>query len=588
MKINRKWKICFLIFMVLAVALSMSGCRESLVLAKIIHDQQAQEVDKENDTKVAQNDEQSNVEDNQLSKKKDSSDSTRKQGYKKVASKRGSKKNAGEASKIKQDPDSNSNDKADTRKNNKDAGDDNKAKGPGKPNGDNNNTGTPDGPGQPNGNKEIMGPDNQKHSIPKNVKYVVAPGESAVMAEMLGGKGTVIGTSASVKDNALTMQVFGDDGLQDAETLWDGDGSSPMSDAAFDRMINAKKKPDVVLYSNPNSFTQAQLNELKKKNIGSCPLAFNTHSNIMDSASAVGKDIIGDRSDIKGGYDAGKKAKEYISYCEDLRDEVQDSFGYFGENKIDYDNDYEATGRRKVVKGKLTSRGKYTLYVSQWNPDASISLSQGGKQLAAEQGLAYTENGYSRSPLSYYMSVGGVLNNAAVFRPSSIGSYAVIPFYMDTMDVSSSANIYSKTGSFVSYEAGETDINLGAGKFKYLVVDSKATRNAVLDSQSKTHGLWRVYPKIMVGSKSQNGYESGGLLVHSYISGNYDVLVNPSGVGDWADGSAESVLEAAWACDKFNGVGDVKSTIKDFYSKIYGYDLSESQIDNILNGSYKR
>ncbi len=77
------------------------------------------------------------------------------------------------------------------------------------------------------------------------------------------------------------------------------------------------------------------------------------------------------------------------------------------------------------------------------------------------------------------------------------------------------------------------------------------------------------------------------LKVQSTIVGEYEIYVNPYGVGCWADGSAESVLESVWAAQIFHGAytqEELEQTVREFYSSFYRYDLSAAELAAILSG----
>ena len=77
---------------------SLSGCRESKVIQEILYDQASKDIDYDNLTKVANNDENNKEKDPNLSKKKIDK-SKRDADQKKVAAKKGTGKNEGKAAK---------------------------------------------------------------------------------------------------------------------------------------------------------------------------------------------------------------------------------------------------------------------------------------------------------------------------------------------------------------------------------------------------------------------------------------------------------------------------------------------------------
>lgn len=70
---------------------------------------------------------------------------------------------------------------------------------------------------------------------------------------------------------------------------------------------------------------------------------------------------------------------------------------------------------------------------------------------------------------------------------------------------------------------------------------------------------------------------------------NHRVYVNPQGVYVWSVRSAESALQPLWAAKTFHPDLlpdiDMNSEVKNFYHQFYSYDLSDQQVDAILNPS---
>ena len=79
--------------------------------------------------------------------------------------------------------------------------------------------------------------------------------------------------------------------------------------------------------------------------------------------------------------------------------------------------------------------------------------------------------------------------------------------------------------------------------------------------------------------------DKNGDIVISTVHGPYEILVLPSGVGNWGEGSGESVLTSLWAACKLRGAvseTELRSLTAEFYERFYGVRLSESQLDRIL------
>ena len=80
------------LLLIFAMLLVMSGCRESKVIQEILYSQRSEDIDYNNKTKVANNDENNKEKDPNLSKKKIDK-SQKKKDEKKVAAKKGTGKN---------------------------------------------------------------------------------------------------------------------------------------------------------------------------------------------------------------------------------------------------------------------------------------------------------------------------------------------------------------------------------------------------------------------------------------------------------------------------------------------------------------
>lgn len=555
------------------IMLSFSGCRESSVIKEILYDQASNDIDFQNELKVAKMDENSVNEDKEMPKQK-TSKSDDKDKEKHQASKKGQAKNNGEAPQVTHSSDSENNGKSDSDGTKKSNSGESQS-----PKDDNDTAGASD---DPNG-RQIYDDNGNVIDLPEKVNSVVAAGAAAPIVQMLGGKSIIAGASADFMDNSLAQSVFSSENLGKAKTLWSGDGSSAMSSSDFEKLL--AMKPDAcVNVSGQNSFSDSQLSRLKKKKIAVVTIpSLNTADNIRDAATILG-DMIGDRSKEKGGVNAKKLAADYDSYCEDLVNSVEAKTGRFSYNNVDYNNDYYANGTKTAQS--TASNGKYALYVSGWE-DCNYKIStNSGSTIFSDSGVATVPQGYSRSPLSYFLSMAGVCNNGARLTRDDYKTYAAVPFNRNVFKHTNSGSygFYRDTNeSFLTVPSGSKKIVLGDSQFKNIIVDSKRTKNKIESSPS-----WDKYDKVTVNSITDNGFEAEGKLVTSYVRGDYNVYVNPSGVGSWTGGSVESVLECKWAAWRLQGAyseSQVRSEIKKFYKKFYRYSLSDSEVSKIMGGN---
>ena len=108
--------------------------------------------------------------------------------------------------------------------------------------------------------------------------------------------------------------------------------------------------------------------------------------------------------------------------------------------------------------------------------------------------------------------------------------------------------------------------------------------------QSKRAGIWQDFGIVNYNNANYYGFEAYNMLVQTWVRADFAVYVNPYGVTSWADGSAESVLESIWAAYQINGAftkDECISEMKNFYQKFYGYALSDSEAELILEGKYE-
>lgn len=563
--------------LILAVLFSMSGCRKSDVIQEILYNQRAEEIDYSNKTKVADNDENNREKDPNLSRKQIDK-SKKKTEDKKVAARKGKEKNEGKADKETGDR------SAKSGKANKKQKKDGKGEGEGQA-----GQGQAGGGASKNPNdKPITDDSGEEVEKPEKVDSVVVAGSGAGLVQMLGGNDILAGTSESFANNELAGEVFADQGIGSAKQLWSGEGTSPMSESSFQQLLSMK--PDVCVgVAGESNFSDSQLSQLKKAGIYYMSIPrMNTADNIETAVKTMGE-LIGDRSG-RGGINAKEKAEEYAEYCKNLVKEVTGRTGLFTWDNIDFNNDLSVNGVKRV--SNASTEGDYTLYISSWDGNAKFEISEGGSVIFRETGMAAAPKGYSNSPLSYYLSTAGVCNNGARFGSSGADEYAAIPLAVNGLNpqiAGSSLSVYQPySESFLRVKKGDINVSLGQrasgqNEFPAVIVESQSIKSSIQSSE-----MWKKRDKITVGSQTGIGFEGrNGSLIRSYAQGDYDIYVNPQGVCSWTKGSIESVLESVWAANKFSGAyseSEVKECVRDFYSRFYGHDLTDAQLNEILSG----
>jgi len=116
---------------------------------------------------------------------------------------------------------------------------------------------------------------------------------------------------------------------------------------------------------------------------------------------------------------------------------------------------------------------------------------------------------------------------------------------------------------------------LGSSVYPAIIVKDAETKTLI-----EENWFWQYH------ETNENGYITiDGQSFYCGIVGQYEVFVNPEGMLDWADGSAESPLEAYWIASvlqKAFSLEEVKSVTREFYEEFFGVTLSDEQLSLIL------
>ncbi|MCD8331328.1 MAG: hypothetical protein LUB63_02195, partial [Oscillospiraceae bacterium] len=278
-------------------------------------------------------------------------------------------------------------------------------------------------------------------------------------------------------------------------------------------------------------------------------------------------------------------AEEYITWTNSLYTDVSGKASALLDSLNESDEDDEDTTSSSAI-------GIYTLYIDGWDASATYKLSSSTYTALSGTGCAYIGNRATNTcrAVTSFLSYAGVTNAASSYGMSAKTQYftpLISAGYCAWTITGSTANgYYSKDQKLLEVGPG-----LGNEGFTILIAGDNETKTAIEKDRDSGNGLWSVYGKIQNSCGDitvSNGFtDSAGNLVGSQISGDYEVVVNPSGVTNWATGSAESVLESAWAAWRISGVlteSDVRAYISDFYETFYEYSLSDAQINAILEG----
>ena len=445
--------------------------------------------------------------------------------------------------------------------------------------------------------------------LPDDATTVAAIGELATMTQVLGKTGTLVGSSEDYLAQDAIKAVFADKGVKKIKAIWSGDGTKTTGkevDAIIDLAPDA-----LVVY--PGQLTSKQERVIAQN----CPETAvitapqptsmdNIKAGMSILAKLLKKSTDGQSQDIR---------KEYDKFVDDVVDEAQDSHGG---GVVTYDAiDYNSSDETNPAKASNLSDTDplWTLYISNWDEDARVTATYQGSTLFTDTGAAYTRTGWAWSPLSYFMSVGGVINNAAAY--GSLSTNTVQPVLgINENQVSFKWNDFSVDtdekrggGSFTRYRAYHVLMNardaadssvasethpLGSDDFDTVIVKNKSIKDALKEARDEEDGLYTMYESATTGQTTGYGRvvngKEGKSIVWTTVKGDagYKILVNPCGyVGSWTDGSLESPLEALWVASEFHGhpVSSLEEKIEEFYDTFYGYDVS-SKTSKIISGAY--
>lgn len=408
---------------------------------------------------------------------------------------------------------------------------------------------------------------------PEPAASIAAVGDVAVMVMMLGGTEALCATNSDLVNDSFAAQVFS--GLSSVPALWSGSGTQALSDSEFQQLLELQ--PDAVVEtSGDTTFTDAQVAELEENDIQYLVVPRPTSlGNVQTTVSTL--------AEMMEDYHKGAEeiAETYISWTNSLYSDASQKSSALLDSLNESDEDDEDT--------TSSSSGIYTLYIDGWDASATYQLSSDSYTALSGTGCAYISNRYTNINLTVtsFLSYAGVTNASTGVARKTQYFTPLVSKYCEWTITGSAANGYYSAGQALL----EQGPGLGNDGFTVLIAGDNETKTAIETDRDSGSGLWSVYGKIQNSSgvlTGSNGFtDSAGNIVATQISGDYEVVVNPSGVTSWAAGSAESILETAWAAWRISGVlteSDVRAYISEFYETFYEYSLSDAQIDAILEG----
>lgn len=442
--------------------------------------------------------------------------------------------------------------------------------------------------------------------VPENVKSVVAAGEAAHVALMLGGC-TVdgaehIGLIGADKDYLeRSAKVMKAKGIGKVIQAWSGDGAKTTK-ADLKRIV--KIHPDAVLYlSGSSTFTEKQLATLNKAGIAAILLPDTlTPTHIKRLVATVGTLL-----EKGGNADAAKLADEYAAFHDEAIDTCLDEAGGMT-GGYDYDINQTVTN--------AASKTLFTVYIEDW--DETARYKGAGSTLKSKQGVGVAAIGWKTSPLSYYLAAGGAVNNGAYPAARwSRDSRKVYVWQFSQTNCKISASLFEDSGidtnppytsedftySLLAAKAEGHNNNgfaygFGVEEFPYVLVKTKSMRASMVKDSKSSTGIYRAFPAMTTGSGTVLVGTTGGQIACIGVYGERagtqtissiedKVLVNPVGQSgeSWTDGSVESVLESLWVSSMFRGLSHAKfaDKVQEFYKTFYGY--ANADLDAIEAGA---
>ena len=417
--------------------------------------------------------------------------------------------------------------------------------------------------------------------LPEGVQTVVAFGECANMVASFAGAHALVGADAGFLGNDFIQRAYGDV-IADAQTIAVDEAAQTIDVAAV-----AAIEPDALfLLTNSYTLSDADLALLAEHRIDVVYLpALSSASNITATATYIGQ-MFGGSDNTFSGKDARAAAAAYVAWHDNLVNGLIQANGGLA-SSVNYD-----TGGTENL-GTISS---WTLYVDDWDYASYAATPDNMSAWTDTAGVAISKVGYRWSPLSYYLSVGGSNNNAATFKSSLYdvtADYYVWQFNLGRVTTSSDANWSGRTKTVSPLSnSGTADLlviaqdgstTLGSESFSYVIVRTQSIKAAFEASRAQDQGLYTTYG--FPNSQGRGFLSSTGSLCESYISGSFDIVVNPCGLySSWIDGSPESVLEAVWANDLNTGSSQLDGYIREYYQLFYGYELSDAELQTIRAG----
>ena len=407
-------------------------------------------------------------------------------------------------------------------------------------------------PGGENAGKQIVDASGRAVTLPERAEHVTAVGWAAQMVEMLGGGGRLLAADQEFCASPLARAAFSD--LSAVKALWT-DGESPLSGEQFAALLALE--PEVCFeISGENTFTDVQIRELEAHGVVYIVLPAPKGADALKQAAQLIAEVLDTHSGT--GESAAAIAAQYAAWVDD-------------------------TLRAADSALELTS-----LYIADWDDAASYVLDHTRGVVEPEgSGLAMAFAPQKAQPVSAFMKAAGVVNESTRIMSTHRDSeyvYVTPMFHQfDPVVSGTRAAYYSGAGEYgaafdlfvARMVSAAVYYQLGGTQFPAVIA-----ANETVKQKLEANWFWQFH------ESDASGYVTiSGESFYCGVIGEYEIYVNPQGMCDWAQGSAESPLEACWVSCKFGGgltLDQVKEKTGDFYARFFGLTLTESQLGDIF------
>lgn len=466
--------------------------------------------------------------------------------------------------------------------------------------------------------KTVTDASGTEQTIPEDVYTVTAVGAAAPIVTMVGGTSRLLGTSESFVSNEIGSMILAGESDTQVNVWWSGDGSGQISDSDFQELLKAS--PDVCFeISGEGTFSSDQIAKLQELGIGYLVLprlsssgnikqavqivaeALETNESTGQAASVIAQNYCDWVDEALSFAGKTRKAETYYSlYISDWREDVsyQRMFDP-GYDERGYIVDFPESSGVRNGQGQGVATASIDVdgmpFFEFWEQAGirdtlTMQLHEGNNYYLGVSFIA-TAEGYEECTEMY------IFPYEHWFGLPSFSDSNVFSFYENVKDQStidtSVSSLYSKhysvswglsTGWYTSVTddlgQGDPENHLGGSdRYKAIVVANDYVKSMISSSPQWKAGF-------LDGVVEQDPEDEFFYRGPCDIAGDYDIYVNPTGLGNWAEGSVESPLETYWVLCKISGAiseDRLKTEVRSFYSDFFGITLSDSQINDLIN-----